>query len=600
MLSPESRRDERGATAVLLAIVITLVLIPMAALGTDLGNAMSRKTATQTQADFAALDAAQLLNKSARAGMTPPAAIIAAVADSMNANQPQHDGNECWRTTPFVCVTAAQLTDADQTNGQIRYTNDGLQVVTPPARVRFGLANAFGQQGIDVSSTATVQVFSPGLGVAPMFAVEGCDYGLQTLTDPASGQVNPIVPPLALDADTNSMNLEVPAVLKDSTGATVGTLAYNSTGNVLELESGKWKDLSKIGFFRGDDTTATLIQNQSTFWTAGDATKTPKATPYTLNSGSILALTIPDVVAATETIWYVRAYDQVTGKWSARAEAVPIRVGQAVLECGAGSNGGNFGTLKLPRTDVVSSGDLPMNLAKGLQNPLNLAVHPEAVADPSLTACTDNTNGAIESVWAHDQLDVDTNCVQTDPGLPAGVATEGLITLTAGGRLTNKPTASGCDPTGGSSYRQITLNHTDYDVNNDVLTCFLKPGKSIADIVKDDDHYTAGVALEEEIFDSPRLVFVPLLRTEPSTGTDSYSIVGFRPGFITDEPATTAAIKNSHLASAENGLRTSTSGQDRIIQIKVVFFNFEALPLEGDIPLQDYFGAGPPITRLID
>lgn len=604
MLTPRGR-DERGAAAVLYAILITAVLIPVAALSTDLGNAMSRKTATQTQADFAALDAAQQLNGSvgaSSAGDPVPAAIVDAVAASMNANQPQHDGHACWRDTTTDCVASTQLTDLDLNNGEVRFTSDGLQVISPQAHVQFGLANAFGASGTDVSSAATVNVFSPGPGVVPMFAVDGCDYGLQTLADPANGHVTPIPPTLAYDSDTdgNQMNL-LSAVVKDSTGTTVESLVPNSTGNVLQLTSAKWRNVTRIGFFRGDNPDPALVESQSTLRsTAGS----PLVTPYTLNSGGTIELDIPANVSATETVWYVRAFDNGAGKWSDRAEAVPIRVGQAVLQCGAGSNGGNFGTLRLPRQDVnASAEDIPRNIALGLEKPLNLVVHPEAVADPSLTTCSDNTNGAVESVWAHDQLDPNTNCTQTDPGFPSGVATAGLVSGGSGydGLLTNEPTQSGCGPGGSSSMRTLNLNGTNYNINDDTLTCFLTNGKSIQDIVQDDAHYTAGVALDEAIFKSPRLLFVPVLRSEPANGSASYSIIDFRAAFITDEPATLAAIKNSNLATSENGLRTGTSqGQDKIVQIKVVFFNFKALPVDGDIPLQDYLGVGQPISRLID
>ena len=51
------RRDERGAYAVLFALLST-VLFGLAALGVDLGNLYQRKAETQSQADLAATSAA--------------------------------------------------------------------------------------------------------------------------------------------------------------------------------------------------------------------------------------------------------------------------------------------------------------------------------------------------------------------------------------------------------------------------------------------------------------------------------------------------------------------------------------------------------------
>ena len=62
--------------------------------------------------------------------------------------------------------------------------------------------------GVDSTATCTadalVNVFTAGKRVMPMYAVQGCDYGLQTLADPASGHTTPVVPTLAFNTDTNN------------------------------------------------------------------------------------------------------------------------------------------------------------------------------------------------------------------------------------------------------------------------------------------------------------------------------------------------------------------------------------------------------------
>ncbi len=80
-------------------------------------------------------------------------------------------------------------------------------------------------------------------------------------------------------------------------------------------------------------------------------------------------------------------------------------------------------------------------------------------------------------------------------------------------------------------------------------------------------------------------------------GSNKYSIIDFRAAFLTDETATTTSIKGSHTGTTDNGVWVQ--GQD-IKQIKVVFFNGDALPIDGDIPVIDYLGTGNRVIRLID
>ena len=109
------RRDEGGAIAIIMAMMCVL-LFTIAALSVDLGNAFTRRTDTQTQADYGALAAARTQNETAKAGMTIPTAMVDAVRDAMNANQPQDDNSICWTTKS--CITSAHLTDGNLVNGE--------------------------------------------------------------------------------------------------------------------------------------------------------------------------------------------------------------------------------------------------------------------------------------------------------------------------------------------------------------------------------------------------------------------------------------------------------------------------------------------------
>ena len=308
---------------------------------------------------------------------------------------------------------------------------------------------------------------------------------------------------------------------------------------------------------------------------------------------------IPDVVAQTEGVWWVRVLDNPSpGTWSPTSEALPIRVGGAVLECTAGSTDGNFGTLRLPRTDVPTGSELPVNIAVGLQQPLTPAIHQWAVDNPTLAGtCTDGVDGAVESSGT--DLRPATNCVDTDTGLGANVATQGMITGAEGhpGVLTTRPTKTGCDPAGTSLDRTKRISGRDYSFNDDVLTCYLTNGTtSLADIAS--ASYAGPPVLDVDIYSAPRFIWIPVLKVQPgSGGSQRYSIFDFRPGFITDEAATATAIRGSRTATADNGL---TIPSNDITQIKVVFFNVNALPTDGDYPTIDFLGVGTPKIKLVD
>lgn len=593
------RRGDRGAVAVVYAIV-SLVILIVAALAVDLGNTVARKTNSQTQADFAALAAAPELSTTVSAGGTPSAAVVNAVTAALNDNQPQDDEDACWMTSPPTCVIAADLTDGSILNGEVEYTNEGVRVTSPRARVAFGFATVLGMDGTYVNADATVNVYSGGMRVVPMYAVDSCSFGRQTLTDPANGQTVPVVPTLAYPLDTNTTRLSAATAL-DSTGATVSTLALNSTGNQLRLTASKWSNTRFVGFFRGDDPNPAYVVQQGNFWLQGDGSRTALA-PYSNNPSSTVELSIPDSVAQTEAVWWIRVFNGpvLTGKWSPVNEAIPLRVGDPVLECVSGSSSGNFGTLKLPRTDTNASNWISRNIIKGLQPPLTPTVHQWAVDNPTLAGtCVHGLLGAVASSTSPAVLRRGTNCVDTDTGLPANAATQGMIVGQGGdpGMLRTGNTRAGCDPNGGSSNRTVRIGNTNYSINNDVLTCFLTDGTtSLAQITH--RNYNGGPKLHQDIYSSPRFFWVPVLAVEPTNGGSArYSLVDFRPAFITDEQATSAAIRGSRTGTADNGL---VIPQNDITKITVVFFNINALPVDGDMPTIDFLGVGTPIVRLID
>jgi hypothetical protein len=610
------RRNESGAVAVMFGL-LAVMLMSVAALGVDIGNEVGRHTNTQTQADFAAFAAAQTMTATATAGSVVSPAVATTVAAALNANQPQDDKEpipSCVKNKN--CVKASDLTDGKAFNGELKYTNLGLQVTAPRHWVGFGMARIMGFQGSYVSASATVNIFSPGLRVLPMFAVLGCDYGLQTLADPANGHDLPVTPTLAFNSETNNTQIQSPLVLKDSTGNPVNSIALNSTGNTLTITAKNWDHSYYIGFFRGDDTTPSLVQTVVVPGaTPGSGTgfnQNPANPPVTVN--------IPNAVAATQAAWYVRIYDDSgsdkgtkpittphTGTWSPASTALGIRVGNAVLQCAQGSSDGNFGTLKLPRiTPSANSSWLPVNIANGLEAPLSLTKHQQWASDSPTGKCFDGQNGAITSPGNSGYLNKGTNCVSTDTGLSANDATQGLITGSNGypGLLTTASTKAGCDPKGTSANLPVTVNGTGggtFNLDNSVLTCyFTNTTTSIADIAT--ASYNKGAVLDKSIVDDPRFVWVPVVAVKPDCGTCSnYSIIDIRPGFITDQQPISASVKGSNMAqnggTMQNGVYVANNG---ITSLKVVFFNIDAMPRDVNDNVIDYLGVGQPIVRLVN
>jgi hypothetical protein len=650
------RRREDGATTVLIAVV-AVIIFAMAAVAVDLTNAYSRKRDIQTDADFAALAASQ---EDTFPADTQPAAgdpVVTMVADYIVENFPQDDLCSNWggdnrancdsEATMRLNLANNILTDGDWKNGEVAYgkfTTDAtigiptdlaaprdyfdedplfLTVVTPRAQVDFGFAGIFGPGApskTKVYASATVALRSPGEGVMPVYAVSGCDYGRQTITDPAGGHVEPVpVPPLLFDTDTNNARLTAPTTtapnpLPDQVSVNAATTAVtilgsqllNTTQDAAKGTPGIPDEVSVGYFLPASSPGGPLLVERPIKLTplfAGDPVSTNNA----------LISDIPTSVSAVEGVWYVRVKQYVNPpgptplsyQWSARDEAIPLRVGEAVLECNAGSNDGNFGTLRLPRNDGPTSDDLPMNIADALQ--FTLAIYPGSdppyectnLGSPAVHVPDENT---LPTSTNAPPVETGTNCVPTDPGLPANVATQGLIEGVGSvpGRL-DADTTEGCDPDGNSdrvdSDVRISPSQGDYMINNDVITCFfLDDTTTLSQIV--DPAYSGDPLISKDIFKSPRFYWLPVLKDEPISGaSNEYSIIDFRPAFITDmELASTKQVRI--MGPTNNGL---TVEHNNITTMKVVFFNVLALPrtVEGG-PTTPYLGIGPKVLQLID
>jgi Putative Flp pilus-assembly TadE/G-like len=543
------RRDERGAYAVLFALLST-VLFGLAALSVDLGNVYQRKAEAQSQADLAATSAAPKI-------VVSQAAAVQEAAIYLNHNLKLGQ----------TAVSAGQLSDGDTGNGEVTFPAPyTMKVVTPGATVKFGLSVPLtGSSSADVAASATVGLGTPAADhLIPFYAVfgEGCDYGAQTLSDPANGHVQSIVPPDLQPPSTNAsqtsnvvLDHALPYQFDTGAGGTVTIVGSGLSG------------VTQVGFYR------TTSEGPNRF-------EVPPAT----TTSSEVSVALPSGVASAPGVWWIRVYRNSGNKgWSPLDVSLPIRIGDGPIMCPGTSNAGNYGMLKLARSTSPSTW-APDNIAAGLEPPLSLTVQTNPASIPECSpggldvVYTATTGGAVRHP--------NTNCVDTDPGLTAQVATQGLVKGTGTGkpgRLTLHPTTTEvpgrqCAPGQGTSQRQVL----GYSLNDDTLSCFMTdPGMTVAQIAS--PTYSGGAVLDAEIYNSPRFCYVPVVSVDPTTGGSAhYSITDIRPCFITSEANESSYDQQQF---TDGTAATTMNGTDiqsnRVVSMHVVFFNKNALPAEG-------------------
>ena len=547
------QRGEQGAVAVFVAILATL-LMAMAALSVDLGNAWARKRAVQTQVDVSALSAGHLLPQTAATTND----IVDQVADYLNRVNNQVYGQSD--------VTRAQLLDGSLTNGEVIFSNGGkrMRVVSPAAHVEFGLAGVLGFDSAEVGATATVEIQSqiPQNDVFPFALPSGCPYGPGIADTEANGHASP-TPSGEFSPATGEKGSHTIGPLSQSSSAAGTTVSIstdlsglpnNSTGGVIR--------------FRVGDST---IVNYPVSWAE---VKNNTGEPRTVH------FTVTTAVTDTPGTWNVWAIAGGGNKYSTASQ--PFTVTGAASESPSASVGcttsasGNFGQLESPRDDEHRKPEaFAINIAKGLDH----VVVP--FEDPSSDDC--GKNSPIPGA----SLDVDTtdghNCLHTNNGNDGPKVMDGLVSGTGSvaGRLdvVNGTTRSGCGSNGSINGKTV---------NNDKLSCFLRNGATLNQIAQDSGVTEA--MLDPAVTDSPRFVWLPVVYSTNRSGAEFQPIKTFVPAFITDETAATPA-------SSKNGV---TWSGNKVSSIQVFSFNAMALPIDERDPSTSYDPNQRSIVRLID
>jgi hypothetical protein len=541
------RRDERGATAVLFAL-LAVVLIGVGALAVDIGQAYAKRSLLQTDVDVAVMAAAAELTSG---GACNPAVVDKAtefLEKAENAVPGQYD----------VDLGGS----ADDQDGFITCNNWRVDLWAPKSHVDYGLGQVISEDdGLDVQAHAAAQIKAANAGrTLPFFAVQGCDSGQQSIRNDSGAPSAAPVPSLVPNSVTNNNA----SFTISPTEAPPGTMSMSIT-----LTGSGFKGVDGVGFTGAGGPPYHYV--------------VPVSPPATASTTSI-TVSVPSEVLGVEDVWFVRVTstdNQGKQEWSPTSGAQRFTVGEEKLYCDD-STEGNFGTIDLPRSDTPFV--LEWNMIKGTEP--KLALHPSPNGECSGQA------GSVESKTTP----VDgTNCVATEPGLKVAATNDGLIQGKGGlsGRLDTDST-SNCSRTGSSSRTPGAINGK--HINDDVLSCFIVNGASLADLVGGTDIGTQ--ALSADVFQSPRFFWLPVLDTDPSTGKKSWPIIDFRPGFITDQ-----ALSATHDApgsiSAFNGLEEEPAG---ISEVKVVLFDELALPefapaTGGE---EDYTGSGPKAIVLVE
>ena len=547
-------RDDNGTIAVMVALM-SLVILGMAAVAIDVGQVYAKRASLQSAADQAVLAAAAELD-----GTTVcTAGAVDAAKQYLLSNWIDQGGD------PKTLTDIDLGGSAGDGNGYMSCNKWRVELWAPTAKVNLGLAKAVtSRSDIRVPAHAVAEVRSPRLGTLPFYATPTCSNGQQVLSTDSSGHASlPVIPLTPSTGTLNSSNVTA----LSPTSTPVGTPASNLVITGTSFTSPT--SVTAVGF-----TTA-----------SGDHFQVPIGPGSAVidSSTKITVVSVPSQVIAKDDIWYVRVLKG--GNWSAldgnaTSGVQKFTVGDEKLYCNL-SDKGNFGSLMIDRTPSISNKNTLVyyNTALGVDHELSTA--PGAPSAPSF--CTSGSGFVTAAVDGQ-------NCLSMDTGLPANALEDGMITgTTPVGRL-RKPATSPC------TRPNVTVGS--YSLNDDVLSCFFTTTSTrVGDVTG--ATYTGEPVISPAIFDSPRFVWVPIIAEPPSGASQNVSVQGFKPGFITDQPASGTSGSPGTVTGVPNGLTLSGT---KVREMRVWFIQPNALPSSSTAEGHEvaYRGTGAKVIVLVD
>lgn len=587
------RRDEQGAVAIMVAVLM-VVLVSAAALAVDLGNAWARLARVQSQVDAVAMAGGGELPVAVGSEVT----VRGVVADFFNRDANLVIGQA-------GAVTAAQLGDSDLSNGEVVFDEDGrvtmpdgtdawtrMTVTAPEAEVDYGLAEVMGPEDGQVAARAVVELrtkLPPKDDVLPMWLPAGCAYGA------VSGDTEASTPPSASPSwpTTTPAGTHAAGSLTPS-GSVYAQTSVDFTLDITGIPADRTWAVVRFTFGAGkyrdylvtwDTPTSGATSNRTVEFTADvEATGT---NPITSTAGTwqVWAM-LPDTerdapadIAGAGSLLYPQS-------------SVPFMVnGGGTVAC-AESQRGNFGQMESPRAGVTQKQKAyAANVRFGMDHAL------VAFANATGDQCT--SDGAPAGARIDNVSRPGNNCLYVDPGNDPNGLTDGLLAGVTGvsapssaaadnpsrGRLT-AVTTSGCGRAAGSV--------GGYAVNNDTLSCYLRPGYSLGDIAR--SGAVPADALDPAILDSPRFFYAPVVYAEDRELKQYLAIKDFVPVFLTDESE--LSTKAATDATAANGITVNSGGKVQGLQLFA--FNAEALPKPPNGETAEYVPGTQGVPQLVD
>ncbi|WP_372736238.1 hypothetical protein [Nocardioides sp.] len=585
-------RDDSGAISVIVALTSALLFI-CAAFAVDLGNAWALKRDVQKQVDVAALSAGYLLPMTT----LNRDAIADAVADSLNQNQTLGQAG---------AIAGSQLLNGHVADGEITFWNDNgsacsnnctqMKVDAPAADVEMYFSRVMGIDGTSVQRAATVRAMGTlprSIDMLPFWLPSGCALGPAAADTTGGGgaaassspSASPTASPSA-SPTSGAYDQGLPVGVHSLNGPDF-TVAMNASRTIsgLNITSvAKQVDRSSIRFYAPDGSrfieyAATDLKNPASTLTVGDfqIASEVTSTPGDWSIYAVVERNKKVEISASHRVVHVEG--AVVPSPSPSAPPVSVPVG-----C-IGQDRGNFGQLDSPRKDLgtgQTNKRLALNIAEGLDHQLVPFVF--ASGQAPVKECGSQGKGYITGSQLDDVAQDGRNCIQGDTGNDGPAIYDGLIGGIDGhaGRLS--VTRPGNQTTCPGRFDRVIGAST---INNDVLSCFLRNGATLADLAQ-----PTGVTeamLDPRVVDSPRFVWLPVVYANDRAQKNFQPILDFVPAFITDETQTS-------VASADNGVQVNGNS---VKTLNVFCFNIEALPVDSRSATTNYNTALRSTVRLV-
>lgn len=643
-MSRAGARDQRGAVAVLTALV-SVALLVVAGFAVDIGNTWARRGQLQVQADRAATYAASSLPADSAAQQFDVAKEVAFYfACHAVTGQRQLD--------PAIPACPADSSSSTLDTYAARLLSQGLvtfpvrnqvKVTTPWARVDFGFGRVAGAEGSTQRKSATAKVTSPGL-LSPMALSLDClldaganlvggagvPFGYISTTHQGSGPGAVSTTWQSDLAYSNDPHLN---------GVAPGRMNQQLIGELptIQVSGSRWPTLTssqryRVVFRQGQDLAALTEEVGGPL--VLDAGNNPRRVGH-------IPVTVPALVAETTGTWQVKVVVEnldagvpVSRTYSSDTSTFDVdALVSSAASCGR--------LLKSPRAGTQANINFEHNLQQGIDHLINQ--HPSLV---SLGTDLDNLSfSQLDTL-----LDL-TQCAGNDPkdtnGLQPGQTPVCVVTnmsnayeagftpgmIGSDGRLActaDNP----CRPGKSFTFNGVSLN-------NDLFTDFVEnPSLLTSETFFDLDTYldtsipvvTPESNLSRDIYNSHRFMWAAVVSTAGAVSAvqaGDYPIVTFRPIFITQSAALSGAlpllpldllplsvptlpdaislIDTAMLTLLQPGL-TDHSGllvdeQNRLSAVRFMTITPDALPaVPADYsgPEAEYLGVGPRIIRLVE